>query len=175
MRFQVNDIVAAAPGWSPGVFVITAIHPTRPKSPYDGVSLRNSNTYRLSDESLADKRIGVADAGWNTVTVQVPSLDGGDGVVSVDHSVLRGRQRARREIAMMQHPGRNYSQMELDDIKRWEKLASLNPGDKFQCRVRGKMDTMTFRHITERGYKFVFVAENGNGTCYKYPLRVVVV
>ena len=175
MNFRVNDIVRNAPGWKPGVYVITELRPERPKNQYDGVSLTNGKIYRLGDDSLSPKRVGVADAGWNAVATVIP-LDGNKSA-DVDHNWFSGQSRAQREISSIQVSavGGSCTQEQLDDIKRWEKLASLKPGDKFPCNVRGKIQNMTFRYICERGYKYVFVAENENGTRYKYPLRVVLV
>lgn len=157
MRFQVNDIVASGPGYSQAAFVIVAIHPSRPKNPYDGVSLANGKTYRFGDDTLAPKRIGVADAGWNSTPAQ--------SNLPFDQNWLNGARRATQEAVVSSG----------DSQKRWQKLANLKPGDKFLGRVRGKLDTLTFRQVTERGYKYVFVATNSNGTTYKYPLGVVVV
>ncbi len=169
MKFQKNDIVTSATGWRPGVFVITDIHPTRPKNPYDGVSLINGRTYRLSEESLASKRVGVAEAGWNTFATLTP-VDGDGTSVAVDQTFIKGQRCAQHEIAIL-----GSVLHEAENRKRWEKLASLKPGDKFVGKVRGKIQHMTFRYVTDRGYKYVFVAENENGTRYKYPLSVVVV
>lgn len=162
MRFQVNDIVTSGPGYRPGVFVITAVHPSRPKNQYDGVSLMNGKTYRLGDDSLAAKRTGVADAGWNTANSK-DSVVLGD--VVLDQTWLKGARRAAQEAMLAAG----------DDRKRWEKLANAKPGDKIECRVRGRQETLTFRHVTDRGYKYVFVATNSNGTAYKYPLAVILI
>lgn len=158
MKFQVNDIVKSAPGWSPGVFVITAIHPTRPKNPYDGVSLVKGKTFRLSEEGLADKRVGVVDQGWNNPT-------GTTTISGNDQSYLNGQIRARREINLA---------LDRQTCSRWEKLASLKPGDTFDVNLRGRIQRMTFRYVTDRGHKYVFVAENESGTRYKYPLSIVI-
>jgi hypothetical protein len=199
MRFRVNDIVASAPGFSRDVFVISSIEPHRPKNQYNGTSIKSGKKYRLGDDNLAQKRIGTADPDWDKVTL-APSLnslmpnmpvsadwmcdgegdgDGGSNQnMTVDQTFLRGQARAQREVSTLSvvlQFNTNVTPETEFDKKRWEKLANLKPGDKFQCRVRGVLDTMTFRYVTERGYKFVFVAENGNGTRYKYPLNVVVV
>jgi hypothetical protein len=165
MRFQVNDIVSSAPGWRAGVFQITAINPSRPKNPYEAINLVNGKVYRLGDESLASKRIGVADLQTaTTVTVNTPASS------SQDYNYQRGQSRIRAELSAL--AGNGGAELE---VKRWEKLLSLKPGDKFPCRVRGKLDRLSFLHVTDRGYKYVFVAENSNGTRYKYPLAVIVV
>lgn len=161
MNFAVNDIVTSGSGFRPGVFVITAIHPSRPKNQYDGISLMNGKTFRLGDDSLASKRIGVADEGWQT-NKSSDSVVIGDMVLS--QAWLKGARRAAQEVELAFG----------EDRSRWEKLMHLKPGDKINCRVRGNFEILTFHNVTDRGYKYVFVATNNKGTTYKYPLSVVV-
>jgi hypothetical protein len=166
MNFQVDDIVVSAPGVKSGVWVITGIDPSRPKNQYNATSLVNGKCYRLSDSYLAVKRVGVADK--NSV-----SSGAGNGQPSnnapADRNVLNGQLRVQREVARLQFPGNGTS----DDLKRWEILANAKFGDQIDARVRGKETKLTFRYVTDRGYKFVFVADNENGTRYKYPLAVI--
>jgi hypothetical protein len=169
MKFKPLDVVTSAPGWRPGVFVITEVDLSRPKNQYNAISLVNGKAYRLSDGGLASKRVGVADPEWNKTTIETGAP--GDSV-TVDDNWVRGNRRAQREVEQLRFAGNVLASSGME-LKRWEKLLSLKPGDKFQCKVRGKLDTMTFRYVTDRGYKFVFIAENGNGTRYKYPLSVV--
>ncbi len=161
MRFQINDIVSSSPNFRPAVFVITGIEAHRPKNPYTGVSLVNGKTYRLSEESLASKRLGVADADWNKTKLP-------DGDSTVDQNYIKGARRARMELEVI-------GGLSNDDRKRWEILANLKTGDKVRCKVRGEFQNLAFKHCTDRGYKYVFVAQNEKGTVYKYPLSVVMV
>lgn len=158
MKFQVNDIVATGTEWRPNIFVITQIDPSRPKNPYLVVSLINGKQYCVGDSGLANKRIGVAD----------PLVASMGGTVTIDSSLdsnyLRGVERASREI----------NSSEGDDLKKWEKLASLKPGDTFTILSRGMKQMATFRYVTARGYKYVFVADNVLGKRYKYSLKAVV-
>lgn len=158
MKFQVNDIVKSAPGWSAGVFVVVAVHPNRPKNPYEGLSLTNGKTFRLSEEGLSNKRVGVVDQGWNN-----PS--GTATLLPNDQTYQQGLVRARREAT--------YATNEKDRAL-WMKLASLKPGDTLNTNFKGRVQRMTFRYVTERGNKYVFVAENESGTRYKYPLSIVI-
>jgi hypothetical protein len=161
--FRVNDIVKNAPGWRPGVYVIAGIVTTRPKNPYTAVSLVTGKVFRLSQECLAAKRIGVADTDWRKV-----SDVSEDQPMEESEMYLNGLRRCRREL-------QEIGGLPNQDRLRWEKLKSLKPGDKFKINLRGDEKTLTFRYVTDRGYKYVFVADNDKGTRYKYPLSVICV
>lgn len=151
MRFAVNDIVAAAPGYSKNVFRITDINPGRPTNPYSAVSLTTGKAYRVGDGNLAAARIGVAD-----VVQTVPGAPPTEW----------GQHRALAEVRRLHD--------DSPDKERWEVLACLVPGDTLKVRVRGIDKLLTFRWIAERGYKYVFIADDA-GTRRKYPLSMVVV
>lgn len=171
MKFKVLDIVLSAPGYKPEAFVITDIDLSRPVNQYTGVSLRNNKTYRLSDKSLADKRIGVADPDWNKVglVTTATATDGNAQTGSVDRAFADGQRRAQKEVSLLQFGGNP------DDLKRWELLANAKPDQPIQARVRGKLQTLKLKYVNTGGYKYVFVAENENGTRYKFPLNVIVI
>ncbi len=173
MRFKRLDIVTSAPHYSPDVFVIVGIHPERPKNCYDGVSLKSGTQYSVGDASLALKRVGMADESYLTSPSE-PSPDGSGasplGAGVLDHNFLKGQRRAQRELAEMM-----FGTHSAQDKQRWEKLASLKPGDPFKVNFKGKVQTFTFRYVCAQGYKYVFVAENAKGTRYKYPLTIIAV
>jgi hypothetical protein len=156
----VNDIVVAAPGWRAGAYVITAVHPERPKNCYTALSLVNQKKYRLSNESV--RKVGVADPDLLTG----PSEPQPTGM-----AYARGKLHA---TAMARLCGPN------GDGPRWQILADATPGAKLRITMSGhRADStggwVTFHHVLERGQRFVFLATSSGGKTYKYPLNVLVV
>jgi hypothetical protein len=158
MQYKINDIVLAAPGWSKAIFIITKLQPENPKNQYVGMNLLTGKSYRLSEDGLADKRIGVADL--------VPQGDGEIGVTVVSDQVFQlGQQRAQREIRAKLFGG--------SVNPRWEILAKLKAGEGMTIILNGREQMVTFKNVIAQGSRYVFVATNTNGVAHKYPLEVI--
>lgn len=158
LRFKRGDIVVSLPPFSPSVFVITEVDPSRPKNVYNAKNPANGKGYSLSDEGLA--KIGTADESYmtgrgdnNAVTIE-----------GVSPATFNAGQ--RRAIAEASFGG--------NDQPHWQKLADAKTGDKLRIRTRGLVHEVTFLNVLAKGYKFAFIATDSRGKTYKYPVRVIV-
>lgn len=157
MRFKVNDIVLSAPGWSKGIFVITKLTPENPKNQYCGANILTGKSFRLNEESLAPKRIGVADVVEQNETQAAPIA------AITDMLFLQGQARAKRETKPL------FGKTD----PRWEILATLKAGDALIIMRNGREETVIFKNVIPTGAKYVFAATNSNGTTYKYQLEAI--
>jgi hypothetical protein len=163
MLFKINDIVMSAPGWRKGIFVITKIIPDNPvsKNKYNGTNLLTGKSYKLSDEGLASKRVGVADDSFLVQTnehVTVPGIS--------ELTYENGRRRALLEARRASSDGSGYL------AARWEKLASFKSGDALTVNVGRREETVKFQYVLANGMRYAFVAGR-NGKNYKYELSVL--
>lgn len=156
LRFEKGDICVTVPPYRTIAVVITAIDPTRPVNAYSAVELTKGKGYRLSDASL--KKIGrVAEDYFNVASENKPSA-------IEENAFAAGKVRAEREMLYA---------IDENSRLRWGILSKAVSGSPIKAVVRGKMDILKFKHVVSRGYKYVFLAENSNGTTYKYPLSVI--
>lgn len=159
MRFKRGDIVLSAPGWTNGCFVITAVDPTRPKNAYNGMNLANRKNFRLSEASLGVKVGTATDEFLNTD----PTQSTGNSITDVNFE--RGRRRAEYMTGWAFRP---------EDKARWGILAKATPNQWLDINLNGRGQRVQFKHVIEKGEKYVFSATNMNGTTYRYPLNVLV-
>lgn len=158
--FQVNDICRSNVGWAKGVFVITKVTPGD-RNVYTGVNLNTLKVYKIPQESLHPKRIGVADADF----MGEGNSDQGIEENVSDFLFTQGKSRAEKEIPCS---------FKEDDKKRWKILAEAKPGENLKIRWKGETKTVKLKYVNNRGWKFVFVATNEKNQTYKYPLSVLV-
>lgn len=161
---QRGDIVINAPGWAASCYCIMAIDPSRPKNPYDGLNLVTNKHYWLNSESVI--KVGTASAEFLKGEL-APQIEASPKApASWELKYQQGQFRAEREAWLG----------EGDAKKRWEVLAAAKPGDvikiAFSC---GHIQNVKFQHVVERGTKWVFVAQGGDGKFHRYPLNVIVV
>lgn len=160
MKYAKGDIVLNATGYTAGVYVITELHPERPKNCYDGLNVINRKKYRLSDESLGLK-IGTA-----TAEFLGGDQEEEDNSAAVNLKYERGKIRADNEVLRL------FGQT-APEKARWKLLAAAKPGDRLTILLRGRRRQVTFRYVLERGEKYVFLADDG-GTPYRFPLGMLV-
>lgn len=155
LRFEKGDICVTIPPYRTIAVVITGIDPSRPKNAYSATNLVNGKSYRLNDDSI--KKIG-------EVTEDYSKADDGKPSPIDENNLATGKMRAEREMLYAN-----------DDIarQRWGILAKATTGSPIKAIVRGRADILKFKHVVNRGYKYVFLAENSNGTIYRYPLSVI--
>jgi hypothetical protein len=160
LNFQRGDIVLSAPGFSPACYCILEVTPFRPSHPYTGLNLVNLKLYRLAGNGLT--RIGAATDEF--LMVHATEGSSGQSGTAQDLRYKRGQMRAAREA--WDSTG--------DEQKRWLILASAKPGDAIHVRHEcGHGTPFRFRCVIERGSKYVFVAEDGQGIATKFSLGVV--
>ncbi len=156
MRFKRGDIVLSAPGWANGCYVITAVDPSRPKNIYTGIDLSTRKNYRLSDDGLGVK-VGVAIDEF---------LNAGHGNSIADVNFERGKMRAQRMVRLVSNS---------DEKVRWNFLANTAHDQWIDIKLNWRQQRVQFKHVLEKGDKYVFLAVNLNGTAYRYPLASLVV
>lgn len=162
MKFQRGDIVVSAPGYSSACYCILELLPLTAKYPYSALNLVNLEVYQVRDDGLTkvgtateEFLIGQTNAGTEKQACEAPAAE---------LRYRRGQARAAREAW---HATEN-------ERKRWLILASAEPGDGinigYQC---GHATPYRFRYVLERGSKYVFVAENPQGTAVKLTLNAI--
>jgi hypothetical protein len=159
MKFQRGDIVVSAPAYTSACYCILELRPQSAKYPYSALNLVNLETYQIQDDGLT--KVGTATEEF----LRGQTSTGTEREApAAELRYRRGQARAAREAW---HATEN-------DRKRWLILASAEPGDGinigYQC---GHATPYRFRYVLERGSKYVFVAENPQGTAVKLTLNAI--